>query len=167
MHRVTFRPCRWITKAGSTPSPALTIRRRISSSAKLPCLPSTSRAMNPQPRLKPVNGVVMVSLYTDLKLHDICKGPEDPNVEPLNGNQKAGSPEFFAGNSKFITRRLWAIGSKPNYFHHGQFTTIREAILNHFGEALYTQKTFSSMTAYQQGSIIEFLKTLKAPMDIN
>jgi CxxC motif-containing protein (DUF1111 family) len=117
----------------------------------------------PQPRLKPANGVVMVPLYTDFKLHDICKGPGDPNLEPLNANEKAGTPPFFAGNSKFLTRRLWAVGSKPNYFHHGQFTTIREAILNHFGEALATQQAFASLKPYQQGSIIEFLKTLKAP----
>ncbi len=115
----------------------------------------------PQPRLKPINGVVMVPLYTDFKLHDICKGPDDPNVEPLNANEKAGSAPFFTGNSKFLTRRLWAVGSKPNYFHHGQFTTIREAVLNHFGEALASRRAFSSLDSYQQGSIIEFLKTLR------
>jgi CxxC motif-containing protein (DUF1111 family) len=58
---------------------------------------------------------------------------------------------------------LWAVGSKPNYFHHGQFTTIREAILNHFGEALKTQNAFTALNSYGQGAIIEFLKTMKAP----
>ncbi len=117
----------------------------------------------PQPRLKPINGVVMVPLYTDFKLHDICSGPNDPNREVLNQHAAAGSPEFFAGNEKFLTRRLWTVGSKPNYFHHGQFTTIREAILNHFGEALATQQAFRALSGYQQGAVIEFLKTLKAP----
>ena len=90
-------------------------------------------------------------------------GPGDPNLEPLNANEKAGAPLFFAGNSKFLTRRLWAVGSKPNFFHHGQFTTIREAIRNHFGEALSTQQAFSALSPYGQGAVIEFLKTLKAP----
>lgn len=117
----------------------------------------------PQPRLEPVNGVVMVPLYTDFKLHDICSGPNDPNRELLNQNQPAGSTEFFAGNTQFLTRRLWTVGSKPNYFHHGEFTTIREAILNHFGEALQTQQAFSALSSYQQGAIVEFLKTLRAP----
>ena len=117
----------------------------------------------PQPRLQAVNGTVMVTLYTDFKLHDICSGPNDPNRELLNQNATAGSAAFFAGNTKFLTRRLWAIGSKPNYFHHGQFTTIREAILNHFGEALPTQQAFTALSSYQQGALIEFLKTLKAP----
>ncbi len=38
----------------------------------------------PPPRLKPINGAVMVPLYTDFKLHDICSGPNDPNREVLN-----------------------------------------------------------------------------------
>src|SRR5581483_10517891 len=66
----------------------------------------------PQPRLKAMNGTVMVPLYTDFKLHDICRGPDYPNVEVLNANQKAGTAEFFAGNRRFLTRRLWAVGSK-------------------------------------------------------
>ncbi|HEX7362283.1 MAG TPA: di-heme oxidoredictase family protein [Bryobacteraceae bacterium] len=122
-----------------------------------------SRGDLPQPRLKPVNGVVMVPLYTDFKLHDICSGPNDPNREVLNQNAAPGSAEFVAGNERFLTRRLWTAGSKPNYFHHGQFTTIREAILNHFGEALDSQQAFRALTPYRQGALIEFLKTLKAP----
>jgi hypothetical protein len=117
----------------------------------------------PQPRLKPVNGKVLVPLYTDFKLHDICKGPTDGNFEVLNANEPAGSAQFFAGNGKFLTRRLWAVGIKPNFFHHGQFTTMREAILNHFGEASMSRQVFSALSSYQQGAVIEFLRTLKAP----
>ncbi len=117
----------------------------------------------PQPRLKPKNGVVWVPLFTDFKLHDICRGQNDPNVEVLNANAKAGSTAFFVGNPKFLTRRLWAVGSKPNYFHHGQFTTIREAILAHAGEAAFQQQQFSALSPYQQGAIIEFLKTFRSP----
>jgi len=49
-----------------------------------------------------------VPAFTDLKLHDITTGPTDPNAEPLDQNQSAGSVAFFfRGNTKFITRRLW------------------------------------------------------------
>ncbi|MGH9652208.1 MAG: di-heme oxidoredictase family protein, partial [Bryobacteraceae bacterium] len=61
----------------------------------------------PQPRLKPVHGVVMVPVYTDFKLHDICRGLNDPNREALNQNVAPGSAAFFAGNERFLTRRLW------------------------------------------------------------
>jgi CxxC motif-containing protein (DUF1111 family) len=66
----------------------------------------TSDAL-PGPRLKPdAHGVVWVPAFTDLKLHDITSGPDDPNAEPLDQNQPASSEAFFAGNRKFITRRL-------------------------------------------------------------
>jgi mono/diheme cytochrome c family protein len=115
----------------------------------------------PGERLKPQNGVVMVPLYTDFKLHDICRSVDDPNREGLNQNAAGGSAVFFQGNPRFLTRRLWAVGSKPNYFHHGQFTTIREAILNHYGEALPAQIAFLARTSYEQDSVIELLKMLK------
>jgi len=94
----------------------------------------------------------------------VCMAPsgsDDPNREVLNQNAPPGSNEFFAGNEKFLTRRLWAVGSKPNYFHHGQFTTIREAILAHSGEAIATTRAFSALDSYEQGAVILFLKTLK------
>jgi Di-haem oxidoreductase, putative peroxidase len=115
----------------------------------------------PGPRLRARNGVVHVPAFTDLKLHDICAGPEDPNAEPLDMNQAAGSPGFFGGNRKFITRKLWGAANEPPYFHHGQFTTLREAVLAHSGEALASRRAFQALPAYDQGAVIEFLKTLQ------
>jgi hypothetical protein len=80
----------------------------------------------PPPRLRPsADAVVYVPAFTDLKVHDICEGPDDPNGEPLNMNAVVGSTEFFAGNRRFITRKLWGAASEPPFFHHGQFTTLR------------------------------------------
>src|SRR6266700_650398 len=89
----------------------------------------------PQPRLKATNGVVYVPAYTDLKLHDITSGPGDPNREPLDMNQTPGTAAFFAGNGKFITRKLWGICNQHSFGHHGLYTTMREAVLAHGGEA--------------------------------
>ena len=115
----------------------------------------------PRPRLTPINRVIQVPAYTDFKLHDICRGPNDPNVEAIDQNQPAGSQAFFAGNQYFLTKRLWNVGSSPNHFHHGKFTTIRESIMAHAGEAESSMANFANLSPYDQGSIIEFLKTLK------
>jgi len=116
----------------------------------------------PGPRLKPdARGVVWVPAFTDLKLHDITAGPADPNAEPLDQNETAGTPKFFAGNTKFITRRLWGVGNSGPYMHHGKFTTMREAILAHSGEALTSRQNFEALTAYDRDCIIEYLKTLQ------
>jgi cytochrome c peroxidase len=115
----------------------------------------------PQPRLHAVNGVVHVPAYTDLKLHDITDGPDDPNREPLDMNEAAGNAAFFAGNGKFITRKLWGIANQHSFGHHGLFTTMREAVLAHAGEAKASRLLFEALSDYDRNSIIEFLKSLQ------
>jgi hypothetical protein len=121
-----------------------------------------TRADLPRPRLRPgPGGVVRVPALTDLKVHDIGDGPDDPNGEPLDMNQPPGSPGFFAGNRRFITRKLWGVASEPPFFHHGQFTTLREAVLAHGGEAAATRTAFLALPAHEQDAVIEFLKSLR------
>ncbi len=121
----------------------------------------------PGPRLRAHDGVTMVPAFTDLKLHDITSGPDDPNREALDMQEPAGSPAFFAGNSKFITRKLWGVANEPPYFHHGKFTTMRQAVLAHAGEAQAVTDRFRALSSHEQDSIIEFLKTLQVlPPDV-
>jgi hypothetical protein len=115
----------------------------------------------PKPRLKSIQGTVYVPAFTDLKLHDITTGSSDPNREVIDMNQPAGSTGFFAGNSKFLTRKLWGLASKPNFFHHGLYTTIREATEAHAGEAKASRDAYMALSKYDQDSVIEFLKTLR------
>ncbi len=121
----------------------------------------------PQPRLHPnEHGVVMVAAYTDLKLHDIHSATSDPKTdpecEPLDQNQPAGSPGFFAGNCKFITRKLWGFYNQGGAFmHHGKFTTAREAVEAHHGEAEDSRKKFEQLSPEKQDAVIEFLKSLQ------
>jgi cytochrome c peroxidase len=116
----------------------------------------------PGPRLKPdKDGIVWVPAFTDFKLHDICAPVADPNGEPLDMQFKAGTTAFFAGNRKFLTRKLWGVANEPPYYHHGQYTTMREAVLAHDGEALKARQAFQQATQYEQDAVIEFLKTLQ------
>lgn len=115
----------------------------------------------PGPRLRPRDGVVHVPAYTDLKLHDITSGPDDANREPLDMNQPPGSAGFFAGNSRFLTRKLWGVANEPPYFHHGQYTTLREAVLAHEGEARAAKERFQALRAEDRDAVIEFLKSLQ------
>src|SRR4029078_6630340 len=104
----------------------------------------------PQPRLRPSGGVVMVPAFTDLKLHDITTGVAgDPNIEPLDMNQPAGSPVFCAGNRRFLRRKLWGAANEPPFFHHGMFTTLRQAIKAHDGEARAARIALEALGAVQ------------------
>jgi Di-haem oxidoreductase, putative peroxidase len=125
------------------------------------CMDLTDGDMLPTPRLKQVGGVIQVPAFTDLKLHDITSGPNDPNREPLDQNQPTGSVGFFAGNGKFITRKLWGIANQHPFGPHGKFTTMREAVLAHSGEALASRTAFTLLPVYDRDSIIEFLKSLQ------
>jgi CxxC motif-containing protein (DUF1111 family) len=94
-------------------------------------------------------------------LHDLSDGPDDPNNEPLDMNQPAGTQGFFAGNRKFLTRKLWGVANEAPFFHHGKFTTLREAVLGHGGEAAPVRDRFEALGANDRDAIIEFLKSLQ------
>lgn len=110
---------------------------------------------------KSSDGKVWVPAYTDMKLHDITSGPNDPGREPIDQNQPAGSAGFLAGNARFMTARLWGVANSGPYMHHGKFTTMREAILAHDGEALYSRQAFESLSEGDRDAVIEFLKTMR------
>jgi CxxC motif-containing protein (DUF1111 family) len=105
--------------------------------------------------------VVWVPAFTDLKLHDITSGPGDPNEEAIDINQPGGSSGFLGGNRTFLTKKLWGAANERPYFHHGLFTTLREATLAHDGEALASRTNFEALTGDEQDRVIEFLKSLQ------
>src|SRR5262249_13002439 len=111
----------------------------------------------PQPRLKPSpGGIVHVSAFTDFKVHDISAA-DDPATEPLDQNQPTWSPKFREGNRMFLTKRLWGASNEPPYFHHGLFTTLRQSVLAHSGEALASRQAFQAASEEEQNGLIEFL----------
>ena len=114
----------------------------------------------PAPRLHPdASGTVWVEAYTDFKLHDLCKPGEA--AEPLDMNQAQWSKKFKAGNCRFLTKRLWGAANEPPFFHHGLFTTLRQSVLAHAGEAHAARLAFQALPAADQDAVIEFLKTLQ------
>jgi len=113
----------------------------------------------PPPRLRPdVSGKVWVEAFTDFKLHNIC---EPGDAEPLDMNQSQWSKKFKEGNCRFLTKRLWGAANEPPFFHHGLFTTLRQSVLAHAGEAEASRKAFKLLPAAEQDALIEFLKTLQ------
>ena len=104
---------------------------------------------------------IAVPAYTDLKLHDITDPADRDAAEPLDINQPRGSKLYRQGNRKFLTRRLWGAANEPPYFHHGLFTTLREAVVAHSGEATEERRAFAALTVTNQDAILTFLGTLQ------
>jgi hypothetical protein len=120
-------------------------------------------AQLPLPRLTPSHDnpdVIMVPAYTDFKLHDITD-PAEPPDETIDMNQSLVSPRLREGNRRFLTKRLWGAANEPPFFHHGRFTTMRQAVLAHNGEALPERRAFEHLSVDEQNALIEFLKTLQ------
>lgn len=119
----------------------------------------------PLPRLQPdspADSSLAVPAYTDLKLHDITEpGDASDPIEALDMNWPVWAAKFSGGNRKFLTRRLWGVGNSGPYFHHGLFTTMRQAILAHGGEARQPRQAFQGASAQDQDAVIEFLKSLQ------
>ena len=149
----------WIYSEPSPFNPPANARRRDTRTLSV----NLNDASLPLPRLQPSSSrpdVIDVPAYTDFKLHDL--GEADPlAMDAIDMNEPTWSPRFAAGNRKFITRRLWGAANEPPYFHHGLFTTMRQAILAHGGEALEQRRAFQQLSKYDQDSVIEFLKTLQ------
>ncbi|TWI69733.1 di-heme oxidoreductase (putative peroxidase) [Pseudoduganella lurida] len=118
----------------------------------------------PQPRLAPQHPddlVMLVPAYTDFKLHDVSDPSEPMPAESLDMNWPVWAPKFLGGNRRFLTRRLWGIANSGPYFHHGLYSTMREAVLGHAGEALASRKAFQAADKDDQAALIEFLKSLQ------
>lgn len=118
----------------------------------------------PQPRLLPADdkaGVINVPAYTDFKLHDVTDPADPSDAEHIDMNQSLVSPRLRGGNRRFLTKRLWGAANEPPYFHHGRFTTLRQAVLAHHGEALRERRAFQQLAPAEQNALIEFLKSLQ------
>jgi hypothetical protein len=148
----------WIFSEPNPYNPALNLRTGTTKSIAV----DLNNKDLPAPRLTPDAAnpeVVWVPAYTDFRLHDISD-PNDPG-EPLDQNQTPWTPKFRLGNRRFLTKRLWGLANEPPFFHHGLFTTMRESVLAHSGEALQSRTNFQALKPYDQNSLIEFLKTLQ------
>jgi hypothetical protein len=161
---IYFEPNPYNTATGPNSPNLLLGRANYPVSAPALAVDLTSDRL-PLPRLRARDGRVMVPAYTDLKLHDISATSDprtDPECEPLDQNQPVGTAAFFAGNCKFITRKLWGFYNQGGAFmHHGKFTTAREAVEAHNGEALSQRQAYDALPADLQDDLIEFLKSLQ------
>jgi cytochrome c553 len=94
------------------------------------------------------NGGAIISLFGDLKRHDMGPGL----AEQID--------EVGTGASTFLTENLWGVGSTAPYLHDGRATTLTEAILEHDGEAAQSRANFVALSSVSQSNLIAFLSDL-------
>lgn len=87
--------------------------------------------------------------YTDLLLHDMGVRLAD------------GIRDGNAGEREFRTPPLWGVGSSgPPYLHDGRAGTLQQAIDEHGGAALNTQRRWRTLSDQQRSQLLIFLHAL-------
>ena len=137
-------------------SPSFRSRRPGSSSvrpaAAKPAWSSTwSTDSQVQPKLEQFDYTLgrRVRLFSDLRRHDM-------------GPQLAERTDRGVAPSVFLTRPLWGLGDRGNYFlHDGRARSIAEAIRLHGGEAAEAAGSFAALPIEEQRAIEVFLLSLR------
>jgi len=93
-------------------------------------------------------GSKLISPYSDFLLHNINTG---------DGIVQNGPPDTI---NKIRTAPLWAIHTRSRFLHDGRAITLREAILDHGGEAAGVIANFKSQSSQNQQDLITFLNSL-------
>ena len=94
------------------------------------------------------DGAIVVSLYGDLKRHDMGPGLAE------------AVDDIGTGNSVWKTRELWGVGNTGPWLHDGRATTLDEAILWHGGEAMQARNNYNDLLQEQKNDVVSFLKNL-------
>jgi CxxC motif-containing protein (DUF1111 family) len=111
------------------------------------------------PKLGSADGI-----YSDLLLHrmgrDLVGGGsygEPPIPVPDSPGDDGPSP------SEWRTPPLWGVADSAPYLHDGRAATLEEAIHMHGGQARRSAERFAHLRGADQGNLIAFLRTLRAP----
>jgi CxxC motif-containing protein (DUF1111 family) len=113
------------------------------------------------PNLGPIKG-----LYSDLLLHRMG--------QDLTGSGSYNEPRSPAPDKNTITVEgvepdawrtppLWGVADSAPYLHDGRAATLEQAITMHGGQARKSVQNFVKLQASEQGKLIAFLGTLRAP----
>ena len=89
-----------------------------------------------------------VLLYSDLLLHDMGAALDDKIVQ--------GS----ATGADWRTTPLVGLGLRPRFLHDGRAATLRDAVLDHGGEASIVRERFFELTEAEQQAVYRFLSAL-------
>ena len=112
------------------------------------------------PTLGSVDGI-----YSDLLLHQM--GMElvggGSYGEPPIPDDPDGPDDDGPAPSEWRTPPLWGVADSAPYLHDGRAATLEDAIKMHSGQGQRSARKFNSLDREQQGELVAFLKTLRAP----
>jgi CxxC motif-containing protein (DUF1111 family) len=100
-------------------------------------------------------------VYSDFLLHRL----DDPSKGGYRETPPVPLPEAYPLPEEWKTPALWGVADSSPYFHDGNAATLEAAVNRHHGDAENVYNAYRKLSSKDQGAIIAFLKTLKAPSD--
>jgi CxxC motif-containing protein (DUF1111 family) len=112
------------------------------------------------PDLGPAEGV-----YSDLLLHRM--GQDLEGGGSYNDPPPVPDPDSSPGEGphpgEWRTPPLWGVADSAPYLHDGRAANLEEAIRLHGGQGARAARRFAGLSIADQGRLVAYLKTLKAP----
>jgi mono/diheme cytochrome c family protein len=109
-----------------------------------------------------LNGVKGV--YSDFLLHDLGTTTTSGPYESY-ANAPVPVPDTHPLPGEWKTPPLWGVADSAPYFHDGSADTLEDAVLRHAGGAANVTRRYKALSPADQGAVIAFLKTLRAPQE--
>lgn len=107
-----------------------------------------SDAAEPRITASAEDGKVRVSLFSDLKRHDLGPDLAEPRAD-------RGVP-----GELFMTRPLWGVARSGPYMHDGRAPTLDDAIFAHGGEAQKARDAYQALDDVRRGTVRVYLTSL-------
>jgi CxxC motif-containing protein (DUF1111 family) len=105
-------------------------------------------------------------VYSDLLLHhmgEALQGSGSYNEPPQTPRTPPSSTGDGPQPDEWRTPPLWGVADSAPYLHDGRAATLKEAIELHAGQGARSARHFATLSPADQGRLIAFLKTLRAP----
>jgi CxxC motif-containing protein (DUF1111 family) len=105
-------------------------------------------------------------VYSDLLLHRMgqdLQGGGSYNDPPPRRDPDRTPPSDGPDPREWRTPPLWGVADSAPYLHDGRANTLEEAIRMHGGQGAPAAQRFAALSTAEQGQVIAFLNTLRAP----
>lgn len=100
-------------------------------------------------------------VYSDFCLHDVV----DPEIKNYVETPEVPVPEDHPRLNEWKTPPLWGVGQTAPYLHDGSAPTLKDAILNHGGQARGVRSSYEKLNEHDQQAVVKFLESLAVKAD--
>jgi CxxC motif-containing protein (DUF1111 family) len=108
----------------------------------------------------------VAGVYSDFLLHRLDDRSKGGSAGGYSETPPVPLPEDYPLPEEWKTPLLWGVADSAPYFHDGGSPTLDTAVRRHHGDAESVTAAYLKLPADDRTALIDFLKTLRAPSDV-